>query len=219
VYLHKTTRGFEKIFTALMERVARLVLDDSVSSTGLQENHPIVGYLRDPDRVDLFLRLDDTVIYGALSMFAGAPDPVVRELSGRLMDRKPNVCVDISKFMAAKFEMPDSADAAERRAARQKARIMTARATELVKERQLTSLKNDEQIPLILEDERAKRSAYKQEGGLSSMYLVGSDNKMHELVNLSPVVEALEEFQAYRLYARDIDVKQTILNTLAEIAP
>ena len=217
VYFHKTTRGFEKIFTALMERVARLVLDNSTIQTGLAENHPLVVYLRNPDDIEAFLRLDDTVIYGALSQFETATDVAVRELGVRIRDRLAYRCFDVSKYMAARFEKPDSPDPAERAEARRQAQIRVARATELVKERRITAMKENE-VPLVLADEQAKRAAYKQEGKLSLIYLLGPDERLHDFRNVSPVVEALGEFRAYRLYARDAAGAALIESVLEEAA-
>ena len=46
LYLHKTTRGAEKIFGCLLRRVIQLSLDGSVSKTGLPENHPLVAFAK-----------------------------------------------------------------------------------------------------------------------------------------------------------------------------
>lgn len=215
VYYHKTTRGFEKLFTALMERVATLVIAGDFAATGLPANHPIVNYLKDPDDVERFLQLDDSVVYGALSQLASATDNAVSELSARIRDRNPYKCVDVSKFMAAKFEKPDASDPSERAEAQLEARRRVAKAAELVKDRQLTSQRVDN-VPLVLEDEKAKRAAYKQEGKLSSIYLLGPDNKLHDLANSSPVVDALGEFNAYRLYCRDESGSALIKSVLEE---
>ncbi|HWA22159.1 MAG TPA: HD domain-containing protein [Caulobacterales bacterium] len=215
VYLHKTTRGFEKIFSALLERVAQMTIDGSFASTGLDEKHPIVSYLKQPDDVERFLRLDDTVIYGALSQFVDASDFAISSLAIRLRDRAHFECIDVSKIMAAKFEKPDSADAATRAVARNEALVRTAKAAEIVKGRQLT-LKREKDVPLVLEDERARRAAYKQRGKLSSIYLIGPDDKLHDLANVSPVVEAAGEFQAYRLYALNDSGKALINDALQE---
>ena len=59
VYLHKATRGAEKLFTESLVRVVILVRDGSVSATGLPINHPIVRFAQFPDDIDVALALDD----------------------------------------------------------------------------------------------------------------------------------------------------------------
>ncbi len=219
VYFHKTTRGLEKLFTALMGQIAKRVIDGDVASTGLSTNHPIVGYLRDPDSVEMFLRLDDSVVYGCLSSLAEASDPVIADLAIRIRDRKCYRCIDVSKIMAAKLERPDEADRDVRAEARKKALAATAQVAELVKERGILASSLDE-TPAVLEDE-ALRTAYKQtideRGKLSSIFLLGPDDKLHDLANISPVVDAVGEYRAYRLYVRDDDGEKLVNQILKEV--
>ena len=70
VYFHKTTRGAEKIFAELLDRVFDLVNDGSTSYTGLPNEHPLVTFAKTPDSVDSALRLDDTIVWGSLSLMA-----------------------------------------------------------------------------------------------------------------------------------------------------
>jgi HD superfamily phosphohydrolase len=66
VYLHKTTRGAEKLFSALLMQLVKLVNDGSTRKTGLPGNHPLVRFAKRPDHIDSALRLDDTVVWGSL---------------------------------------------------------------------------------------------------------------------------------------------------------
>ncbi|MET3667941.1 HD domain-containing protein [Caulobacter sp. 1776] len=213
VYFHKTTRGFEKLFTALMENIAHRVIGGK--TCGLPANHPIVRYLRNPDGVEEFLRLDDTVVYGALSQLCDSKDHALSELSCRIRDRKPYRCFDVSKYMAATYEAPDDPDSAKRAEARKTARVKTAEAIELIKERKLLQ-RRDQGIPLILEDE-AKRDAYKRDGKISSIYLMGADEKLHDLANISSAVDELGQYHAYRLYYRDEAGKKLIDQIVGEV--
>jgi hypothetical protein len=155
-------------------------------------------------------------MYGALSQFAASGNKAISELASRIRDRQTYVCVDVSRHMQAKFEQPDEPDRAKRAAARREAQARTASAIELVKDRGLTSLEASSGVPAVLADEKAIRSAYKQEGKLSSIYLLGADDKIHDLASLSPAVDALEEYRAYRLYARDNHGKQLIEGILED---
>ena len=53
-----------------------------------------------------------------------------------------------------------------------------------------------------------------------SIFLLGADGELHDLINVSPVVEALGEYYAYRLYARDqsgIDKINVLLEEVAKM--
>jgi hypothetical protein len=204
VYYHKTTRGLEKVFSALIELLAKRVRDGSASDTGLPENHPLVKFLLDPDGVESFLEIDDAVVMGSLSLLADAKDKAVAELAGRIRDRRIFACIDVSKQMAAKFGLPEEGNAqdADNRAAAVAARV--ARVGELALERGLLEPQADG-IPGVLED-TAPRSPYKRvsDGArpFSRIHVIGADNELHDLADMSPSVNALSDFKAYRLYAR-----------------
>jgi len=95
VYFHKATRGAEKIYTELLARAVALVRDGSVNSTGLPGSHPLVGFSRRPDNLDCVLALDDTVIWGGLSLMADAADERLASLARRLRDRKLYKCIEL----------------------------------------------------------------------------------------------------------------------------
>jgi hypothetical protein len=95
VYYHKATRGAEKLFTHLLIRVVRLLREGSASVAGLPKNHPIVRFANDPDDIENILLLDDTVIWGALSLLADSPDRVLSDFATRLRDRRLYKAVDV----------------------------------------------------------------------------------------------------------------------------
>lgn len=104
VYLHKATRGAEKIFTELLLRVFSLVQDGGASytKTNLPQNHPLLVFAKEPDCLDNALRLDDTVIMGALPLMAEADDPLIRNFSQRIQNRVFYKCIDIRERLLQK---------------------------------------------------------------------------------------------------------------------
>lgn len=206
VYFHKTTRGLEKLFSALIELLARRVRAGDVKETGLPANHPLVRFLEDPESIETFLQLDDTVIMGSMPMLADAPDPSIAELADRLRNRKIYRCIDVTKRMTSTFGMPGEgetgADEHAARLAEVAARV--ARVGELALERRLLEPAEDG-VAGILED-TAPRSPYKRvaDGArpLSRIHVVGPDNKLHDLAEMSSAVNTLGDYRAYRLYAR-----------------
>lgn len=206
VYFHKTTRGLEKIFSALIELVAERVRAGEWTKTGLPRSHPLVAFLEDPEAIDPFLQLDDTVIMGSLSMLADAEDKSIAELAARIRDRKIYGCVDVSKRMAATFGLPSEGETSPSsesdRAAAVSERV--ARVGELAIERGLLTA-NSDGLAGVLED-TAPRSPYKRvsDGSkpFSRIHVIGGDGELHDLADMSPAVNALSDFKAYRLYGR-----------------
>ncbi len=103
VYFHKTTRGAEKLLTALLSRTLRLALDSPGNKAGLAEAHPLVRYAREPDNLNYFCDLDDTVVWGALPLLAEAEDKCVSELAHRLINRRLFKAIDVTSILQTKF--------------------------------------------------------------------------------------------------------------------
>jgi HD superfamily phosphohydrolase len=60
VYLHKTTRGAEKLFQTMLLRVASLMADGGALATRLPENHPLTKLFREPENLAVLADLDDS---------------------------------------------------------------------------------------------------------------------------------------------------------------
>ena len=214
VYFHKTTRGIEKIFSALIELLADRVRNGSWAVTGLPRNHPLVRFLGDPEAIEPFLELDDTVIMGGLSMLATSEDSAIAELAQRIRDRRIYACIDVTKRMAAKFGLPEEGEVGGESESARRARVAArvARVGELAIERGLLA-KGDDGIAGVLED-TAPRSPYKRASDgsptLSRIHVIGADGKLHDLAEMSSAVNALGDFKAYRLYARNDSDREAI---------
>ena len=78
----------------LLRRLEELVKAGNLQATGLPDNHPLIGYLVGRG-LDAYLELDDTVVWGALALFAKAPDRSVREDAIRLRDRRLLKAIDV----------------------------------------------------------------------------------------------------------------------------
>ncbi|KAB2832069.1 MAG: HD domain-containing protein, partial [Candidatus Dadabacteria bacterium] len=100
VYFHKATRGAEKLFAEILSSVIQLVRSDRIEATGIGPNHPLIQFAREPDKVENILHLDDTVIWGALSMMCNAEDATISEFSKRLRDRHLLKAFDVRERIA-----------------------------------------------------------------------------------------------------------------------
>ena len=100
VYLHKTTRGAEKIYVELLARTFTLVKKGLIEKTGLPTTHPLVKFAQSPENIECALALDDTVIWGALSLMADAKDTCISTLARRMRDRELYKCLDVRAKIA-----------------------------------------------------------------------------------------------------------------------
>jgi uncharacterized protein len=101
VYFHKTTRGAEKMLTAMLKRIAELIRDGSGPLTGLASNHPVYGFIKSGSLSD-YLWLDDACIWGCLSDLSKAKDEIVSYLAMRLACRRLYKVVDAGAILQAK---------------------------------------------------------------------------------------------------------------------
>ena len=196
VYFHKATRSAEKMLTEIFVRLGGMVLDKKLGESGLFEGHPLVEFISHRS-LPSYLDLDDSVVWGSLPLLSRAADPMVKELSNRLLTRRLYKAVDISARFRGKG---DETSVAKFRAL-------------------LTDAKNSGEFGEcdIFED-TPKRNPYKRRGynspeGLSKVLIRRSSGGAYEdLASISSVVGALQEQSIYRVYVRDEVVREKILN-------
>lgn len=90
----------------LILRLFKLRDEERIVASGLPDNHPLVRFVIEPGSLDRAQALDDTVLWGALSMLAGADDDRVRMRAGQLLDRKLLGCFDIWNAAAELLAAP-----------------------------------------------------------------------------------------------------------------
>src|SRR5258705_158307 len=86
--------------SSLLTRTITLIKDGSIEKTGLPKTHPLVKFAQTPDNIDCALSLDDTVIWGGLSLMADSNDKWIGSLAERLRDRKLYKCIDVRTKIA-----------------------------------------------------------------------------------------------------------------------
>ncbi len=204
VYFHKATRGAEKIYTELLVRLFTLVRDGSIPVTGLSESHPLIKFARSPEDINYALALDDTVIWGGLSMMAGAEDECISALASRLRDRKLYKSIDVRTCIAkSKGDQLATSEEADRVCAD----IAAALADWSV------SLKST--VPRVLVDQE-KRSPYKRitetKGPLDQINIRTDGGYLVDLAQRSKVVAELQAYKLFRAYHEpdDQDAAQRI---------
>ena len=202
VYFHKATRGAEKIYTELLSRTITLIGNSSVQKTGLPATHPLVRFAETPNDIECALALDDTVIWGALSLMIDGDDKWISEFATRLRDRKLYKCIDVRARIA--HEMNDGA------ALSSEADTVCANiCDEIGKCLNNWANSNPDAPPRILIDE-VERSPYRKltedtKGPLSQINIRTEGDHLVDLSKRSNTVAALKKYKALRVYHADGD--------------
>jgi HD superfamily phosphohydrolase len=202
VYFHKATRGAEKIYTELLARAITLIKDGSIKKTGLPNTHPLVKFAQKPDGIESALALDDTVIWGALSLMSDSDDECVSKLAERMRDRKLYKCIDVrAKIAHDKNDSAASSSEADT--------VCAAIRDELGTCLDEWSSKCPDAPPRILIDE-VERSPYNlttedAKGPLNQINIRTEGDHLVDLAKRSNVVAELETYKAFRVYHADGD--------------
>lgn len=104
IYLHKTTRGFEQLVSALLAYVGAESTD--LEKLGVDQKHPLVGFLRskesesDPAKVlekfEFYRRLDDCIVWALIESLSHCADDYAQNLASRLLYRKRLRVIDVT---------------------------------------------------------------------------------------------------------------------------
>jgi HD superfamily phosphohydrolase len=214
VYLHKATRGAEKIYVELLARTFILVKAGLTEKTGLPATHPLVKFSQSPENIDCALALDDTVIWGALSLMADAKDICVSMLARRLRDRKLYKCIDVRAKIA--HDRSDS-DAISEEADKVCENIKA----EITKCLESWSENEPDAPPKCLLDE-ADRSPYREmypedpKAPLNQVNIRTEGDRLVDLSKRSEVVAKLGTYKSFRVYYAedDEDTKRKLIEII-----
>ncbi len=198
VYFHKTTCAAEAMFSALIQQLGRLVGNGCVDKTGLDKRDPIVSFLKTPS-TEMYLQLDDCVIWVGLAQMRDAKDKGISELAARILDRKLYKAIDIMAHYGGD----------EMKAERFRIRLDEAQESSRFKP-------ND-----ILTKESQRESYRSHQYGSSeapkNIYIFDRDEKTpYDLSTRSKIVKALEQKSLFRVYVRDNQVKDEVMTLLED---
>jgi len=212
VYLHKTTRGAEVLFQALMRRVVYLHSAGVAEKTGLPTRHPILRFVSEPTALDNALLLDDTVFWGALPMLLEADDDETRRLAFALRDRHVNTCSDLRVRVEANLPTVNG-ESREKRNARKKI-VCDEIVAELKKINEDSSSK-----PAQFLIDQYVRNPYKRfqdsRTQLNQILIRLSPDKVTDMAELSPVIAHAEPFTLSRVYTfRDDTEAQGVIENI-----
>jgi HD superfamily phosphohydrolase len=202
IYFHKTTRGAEKIYTELLSRIITLIKDGSIERTGLPNTHPLVKFAQTPDNIECALALDDTVIWGGLSLMAESGDEWISKFAERLRDRKLYKCIDTRAEIA--HDKGDGAAATD-----EADTVCAGIRDEIANCLEEWSTMSPASPPRILIDE-VERSPYKKmtegaKGPLNQINIRTEGDHLVDLSKRSNVVAELKTYKAFRVYHAEDD--------------
>lgn len=214
IYFHKTTRGAEKIFEELLVRIVELVRESRVNDTGLFARHPLIRFALEPENAQLALLLDDTVVWGALSLMSEAKDALVSEFAVRLRDRKLLKCFDVRETIANIID-PNCTNSDENISIIDKCCTMVkAKLTNRISDYDHAG------VPTLLidEDERSPYRAVDRSKGPLNQIMVRSGKQLVDLKDRSSVVKELKTFKLLRVYySKDnTEIESEVNSAIAE---
>jgi HD superfamily phosphohydrolase len=192
IYLHKTTRGIEKVFSQLVTNVFKAVLDNNWKKSGLPKSHPLIVFPKHSEEISSALALDDSVITGALPLLARSEVPEISEPAQRLLNRNLLKCFDVRASI--KRGLPDGLSAEE-------VENITDHASVKFIERFEIWHKGKEDQVLYDEDARSPYKPFDEsKGQLIQINVRVGSGRILDLKDVSPVVAAIRPYRFLRCY-------------------
>lgn len=187
VYMHKTTRGAEKMLGSLLTLVSERVAEDDLTATGLSTDHPIVRYFVDSqETLEAYFALDDSLLWTSLAEMSHASDEGIARLASGLHNRKLYKCFDVGTLVQV-----TGGDSLQR------FRKRMQESEEALGLESGTTMMSDE----------VTISAYGYYGfddpGALQKVLIGEQDKTEDIAVRSKVVAAIPEERIFRVYVPD----------------
>ncbi|AQT44829.1 metal dependent phosphohydrolase [Bartonella apihabitans] len=196
VYFHKATRGAEKLFIELLLRLVTLVKDGDSKKVGLPNKHPLIKFAKSQSTIQNLLDIDDSVIWGALSLLSESDDQLIADFASRLKKRNLFKCYDVRVEVSQALN-PRSLDDEEKLEKVDKCCVEI--------QNKISEWKNhhEKDCPRILID-RVERNPYKSgsesKGPLDRINIKTETGDLVDLKECSNVVSALKVYKLLRVY-------------------
>ncbi len=204
IYFHKTTRGIETLFRAMLKEVFHIAKGDyNQKDLGLYSTHPLIKFIKSPDKLENYLALDDTIIWSSLPFLKNAKNEFIKNTAERLLSRKLYKAHDmISKFMdKAIQEWPrKSSRSDELKSEKQRLAFVTkaqAILDQKIEEETNTKPKFKETILL----DQGHRDLYKKDS--NEPICIRSDastQSVEDIGNFSSIINASCRYEFFRVY-------------------
>jgi len=204
VYLHKTTRGFEMLFQALMRRLVCLVRADKIGDTGLIEQNPLIMFIKEPDKQEHVLGLDDNVLWSSLPFLVQTKDKYVKKCALDLAKRQPLRAIDIRLKVEAALEHKKQGNDSEE--GRQLVDIICKNIVEKIRVEQRG---NSEHCVLCDSYNRfVYKKAVDEKNAHLNQILIRKNGSIRDLRDVSPAIRYAENYEICRAYVFRDDGEQ-----------
>lgn len=203
VYMHKTTRGAEKLLGAFLEQLAMDIAGANLSKSGVPENHPLVVHLSSSPSLETYLLLDDDVIWSALNHARLGKSPTLSKLGAALLDRKLYKCFDPTLI-------PGKGEAAIPKFMKR-----------LQEEGRKLGLEEDYSL-LIDEFRLSPYGLYSYDDpGVLQKILIGhiDGSRSSDIVQRSEIISGIKDTSTLRIYLRDGETREKVVNLWREVNP
>lgn len=198
IYLHKKTRGLEYMFALLMSRTFELITAGNIEDTGIPTNHPFARFFENPSNLENLLLLDDTLFWGSLYLFQEAKDPMVKEISTRISERKIYPHIDVWKVA----DQLATGSHVENLGAQDRVKLLSKACAETCKKLDLGSASENNSYYY----DTYGRPIYKPKnivGGDAQQINVRVGEAIVDIASISPIVASAASFNIHRIYYDD----------------
>jgi hypothetical protein len=199
LYLHKATRGIEKLFSGLLARVIELVRDGGRGRrrVGIGKEHALVRFAENPDCHESILPLDDALMWATVHELANSRDPVVGELATRIRDRKLYKCIDVREELTRELGVG-------------RLRLIDRLCAEVaLKIGRWRSSRDARGVPRVLIDEPV-RTVYRRGPIDRILVQLAEGGPPVDIAKTSAAVRATHPFKGLRVYYRDDEARKKI---------
>lgn len=109
VYLHKTTRGFEKVVSALIQWFGA---PGNAERIGLEPDHPLIRFINaeSDGSVEDYAQLDDVTVWALVDRASRCSEAQPQALARCLRERSRPRCLDLSRHFGAEYSLLRGAD-------------------------------------------------------------------------------------------------------------
>lgn len=216
VYLHKTTRGAEKIFSSLIIKLHYLAKGGKSKESGLPDNHPILLFLSNPNDINAALLLDDSVFWGSLYFLADSGNRLVAEYARRLQNRQLLKCLDVRRSIEARIPLKRGMTAEDRSEREAKISIAAKSILKEISERSMEREKNGGHEILVDEYSRSPYKKFQDSQTPLNQILIRQSDSIEDMAHLSSVVSGAGSFEISRVYLSedDADGRDMVSNIL-----
>ncbi|MDQ0395906.1 HD superfamily phosphohydrolase [Labrys monachus] len=223
VYLHKTTRGAEKIFSSLILKLYGLVQDGRNDLSGLPDNHPIILFLSNPNAIENALLLDDALFWGSLHFLSNSKDKLVAEYASRLEGRRLLKCIDVRRQIEGQIPVRRGMTPEDRQEREAKITIKVKTIMKEITARSIERERNKERQILIDEYRRSPYKKFQDSQTPLNQILIRHAGVIEDMAHLSSVVSGAESFEVNRAYVSEDDtegrtmIASIIQNSVGEV--